>query len=75
MKRRKLTEDRKDIIGRKCINCGAVEDLQYHHVIPIAVGGNDIDSNMVCLCGDCHKKLHNITDANHIAHSLLIKKE
>ena len=73
MERLVLSEERKLRIGTKCINCGSTEDLTYHHVIPLSIGGNDIDSNIVCLCGCCHKKLHNITDGDYIAHSLLIK--
>lgn len=73
MERTSLSKERKLKIGTKCINCGSVDDLVYHHVIPLSIGGNDIDSNMVCLCGSCHNKLHNITDADRIAHSLLIK--
>ena len=58
MKRRTLTNKDKEEIGLQCCNCGSKEDLQYHHIIPIVIGGKDINSNMCCLCYDCHYKLH-----------------
>lgn len=41
----------------KCINCGK-EASELHHVIPLALGGNDIDSNKVWLCIKCHSLIH-----------------
>ena len=58
MRRRTLTNKDKEEIGLQCCNCGSTEDLQYHHIIPIAIGGKDINSNICCLCYDCHYKLH-----------------
>ena len=40
-----------------CINCGQ-EASELHHVVPLALGGNDIDSNKVWLCNKCHNKIH-----------------
>jgi len=40
-----------------CINCGQ-EASELHHVVPLALGGNDIDSNKVWLCIECHNKVH-----------------
>lgn len=40
-----------------CINCGK-EASELHHVVPLALGGNDIDSNKVWLCIECHNKIH-----------------
>lgn len=40
-----------------CINCGQ-EAFELHHVVPLALGGNDIDSNKVWLCIECHNKIH-----------------
>lgn len=73
MKRNNLTKKEKVIIGLKCANCGSVDDLSYHHIIPLAIGGNDIPSNMVCLCHICHSKLHDILNEEKIEHSALIK--
>ena len=40
-----------------CINCGK-EASELHHVVPLALGGNDIDSNKVWLCIKCHSLIH-----------------
>ena len=40
-----------------CINCGQ-EASELHHVVPLALGGNDIDSNKVWLCIKCHSLIH-----------------
>ena len=40
-----------------CINCGK-EALELHHVVPLALGGNDIETNKVWLCSYCHSLIH-----------------
>ena len=42
----------------QCINCG-VSPCELHHVVPLSLGGNDIDSNKVPLCSYCHSLIHN----------------
>ena len=63
MGRRTLNQSDKEEIGLKCCNCGSEEDLQYHHIIPLSLGGIDINSNICCLCYHCHYKLHHIKDS------------
>lgn len=36
--------------------------LEAHHVIPLADNGPDIESNMVALCPNCHRKMHVVGD-------------
>lgn len=56
---RKLSHNQlKEILGEKCCNCGSNEDIEYHHIIPVSLGGKDIISNMCCLCRKCHSLLH-----------------
>ena len=53
-------EMKKEVIARygsKCINCGSDTDIEWHHVVPIMVGGYDIPSNIVPLCHACHKSV------------------
>lgn len=45
-------------LGAKCIHCGATEDLEIHHVIPIKDGGTDEISNIRLLCHRCHLEAH-----------------
>ena len=42
-----------------CINCGK-EANEQHHVVPLALGGNDIESNKVWLCSKCHSLIHSM---------------
>lgn len=40
----------------RCGKCGETENLEWHHMIPLSLGGETDDGNMVCLCKECHKK-------------------
>lgn len=42
-------------------NCKTpIDGLEIHHIIPLAIGGDDDESNMIQLCFTCHRygKLH-----------------
>lgn len=52
--RNKISEE----LSRKCCNCASEELIEYHHIVPICVGGNDIIENIVPLCRECHYKAH-----------------
>lgn len=56
--RRNLSEKDKKEIGTCCYNYGSIQELEYHHIISICLGGNDTNSNMSCLCYQCHPKMH-----------------
>lgn len=40
----------------RCINCGAEDELQFDHVIPVAKGGGNTIDNIQVLCGDCNRQ-------------------
>lgn len=66
----------KKIKGTQCCNCHVEcgDEIIFHHVIPISIGGSTNISNIVPLCTNCHHLLHNITDNNNkISHSTLTK--
>lgn len=44
-----------------CVNCGTNRNLKVYYIVPLINGGNDIDSNKVCLCSKC-SKLANLSD-------------
>lgn len=44
-----------DRYGHKCLRCGATEDLQCDHVVPVSKGGTDSPSNIQPLCGACDR--------------------
>ena len=68
-----LTESEKDIIGRKCCNCGSDIDVAYHHIVPTELGGKNILSNICCVCYGCHSLIHFGKNKN-INHSELTKE-
>jgi hypothetical protein len=39
----------------RCVSCGADEDLQFDHVIPVVKGGGNGIGNVQILCGDCNR--------------------
>jgi HNH endonuclease len=42
--------------GGRCADCGSAFDLQYDHVIPVALGGADNTANLQLLCGECNRR-------------------
>lgn len=42
--------------GGRCVECGADFDLQYDHVIPVALGGADTAENLQLLCAPCNQR-------------------
>jgi HNH endonuclease len=41
--------------GGRCVECGSNFDIQYDHVIPIALGGADTVENLQILCAPCNQ--------------------
>lgn len=48
----------KEYHGTRCVNCGSDEGVQFHHIIPLALGGTNCITNIVPLCHVCHKLVH-----------------
>lgn len=44
--------------GAVCCNCGSKECIEYHHIVPLAVGGTNRITNYVALCHKCHCAAH-----------------
>ncbi len=42
--------------GGKCRHCGATSELQFDHVIPVAMGGSSAPENLQILCGPCNRR-------------------
>jgi 5-methylcytosine-specific restriction endonuclease McrA len=42
--------------GGRCAECGATFDLQYDHVLPVALGGATTVENLQLLCADCNRR-------------------
>lgn len=43
----------------KCKQCGTSEELTIDHIVPLSLGGKDIDSNLRTLCAPCNVKKGN----------------
>ena len=69
----KLTDNEKKQIGLVCCNCGNEQDLEYHHIIPLSLGGQNKLSNLCCLCNNCHSLLH-FGENKNISHSEATKQ-
>jgi HNH endonuclease len=42
--------------GGRRRHCGAQTELQYDHVIPVAMGGSSAPENLQILCGPCNRR-------------------
>ena len=47
---------------RNCQQCDmkmkGKERLQIHHKVPICEGGKNNEKNLISICKDCHRKIH-----------------
>lgn len=50
----------KQELGNKCYNCGSSISIEYHHIVPLRLGGTNNISNIVPLCYRCHKSVHDM---------------
>ena len=50
--------------AKKCVCCeDPIQTPNWHHILPVALGGKDIITNMVPVCDACHKAIHNMKPA------------
>lgn len=43
--------------AERCGICGSTENLEWHHMIPLMLGGDTDSRNMIPLCVECHKNV------------------
>lgn len=53
------------VLLKECANCGETNDLDIHHIVPLAKGGTNRISNLVMLCLECHGKIHGVNRVKH----------
>lgn len=59
---RDVSEKRKAIDDNKCCICGTENNLEVHHLNYDNLGHEDINEDLVTLCSDCHKEVHQAKD-------------
>ena len=42
--------------GGRCVECDGAFDLQYDHILPVALGGATTLENLQLLCADCNRR-------------------
>lgn len=42
--------------GGRCAECGSQDNLEYDHIIPLALGGSNTDRNLQLLCESCNRR-------------------
>jgi HNH endonuclease len=42
--------------GGRCVECDSNFDIQYDHIIPVAMGGSSTIENLQILCADCNRR-------------------
>lgn len=55
----------RNTLGTECVNCGGLEYIQYHHIVPLVLGGTNNIKNIVPLCGNCHALIHDLNNLRH----------
>ncbi len=59
-RRRAIPDEVRAFVWRRdqgrCVRCGAEEDLQFDHIIPVAKGGGSAMDNIQILCADCNRQ-------------------
>ena len=65
----------KELKGTICCNCGldCKDNIIFHHIVPISIGGNDAINNIVPVCSVCHGMIHYGETRALKLHSDLIK--
>jgi len=55
--------------GWRCQACGSVGKLEVHHLKFRSRSGDDDETNLITLCGDCHRQAHRLPSPNMLCSS------
>lgn len=64
--RQSFKKQLKEKLGCNCVNCGSDIGIEYHHIVPLALGGTNRLTNIVPLCNICHEKAHGATKIRQV---------
>lgn len=62
-------EELEEKLGCTCVNCGSDLDIEYHHIVPLKLGGSNRLTNIVPLCYVCHKIAHGARNIRRVCRS------
>jgi transposase-like protein len=61
-----------------CAACGSMEDLHFHHIIPVVITGEkrsvSDENDMITLCSYHHEMIHGIQSSRQSYHNTLVRK-
>ena len=57
-RKKSVLDDVTKRFGCNCANCGSPEMVEYHHIVPLYVGGTNNPTNIIPLCASCHYLVH-----------------
>lgn len=60
---KEIRQKRLEFDNRQCVCCCGTENLRVHHITYDRVGGSEYDYDLITLCDDCHRRLHEMQDA------------
>ena len=55
---RRLAYECKARANWQCEDCGSRYRVAAHHIVPLVQGGENVLTNLRCLCFDCHRAAH-----------------
>jgi len=60
LKNLKNHEEAKKLDKYRCVLCGTGYNIHIHHIRSRGAGGGDEIENLITLCFNCHRKVHDI---------------
>jgi hypothetical protein len=76
--RKKISEkEKREVMERcnsKCVFCGSTNALEFDHIFPLALGGEDSTENLQILCGRCNRRKHTRCKTKIIKEKVVITK-
>lgn len=64
----------KEKLGCTCVNCGSTERIEYHHIVPLCMGGTNRLTNIVPVCVNCHVAIHGEQEYRKLAFRRSVRK-
>jgi 5-methylcytosine-specific restriction endonuclease McrA len=68
----KLIRSIKDI--GHCELCHNIHRLETHHIKSKGASGDDVEDNLICLCWECHRKVHDGNISRHVLYDVVRRR-